>query len=34
VQGLLSTVTDARTGDILSANIEEAFAVGVDESLT
>ncbi|MEA3248732.1 MAG: hypothetical protein U9Q03_00040 [Patescibacteria group bacterium] len=33
VQGLLSTVTDARTGDILSANIEEAFAVGVEESL-
>jgi hypothetical protein len=34
VQGLLSTVTDARTGDILSANIEEAFAAGVEEALT
>jgi len=33
VQGLLSTVTDARTGDILSANIEEAFSVGVGDAL-
>ncbi len=34
IQGLISTVTDARTGDVLSANIEEAFAAGVEEALT
>jgi len=33
VQGLIGTVADAKTGNILSANIEEAFADGLDDAL-
>ena len=33
VQGLFSTVIDRKTGDLLSANIEEAFSDGITEAL-
>lgn len=33
VQGLIGTTTDVKTGNILSANIEEAFTEGLDQAL-
>ncbi|MFH1047843.1 MAG: hypothetical protein V1738_06080 [Patescibacteria group bacterium] len=33
VQGLIGTVSDPRTGGILSANIEEAFSDGIEDAL-
>jgi hypothetical protein len=33
VQGLIGTIIDTKRGDILTANIEEAFADGLDEAL-